>query len=116
LYDFCNQYFLSGVIRLKNNYSIIKKVLDEEFFVSHFDDGIENDNRVSLYFILHGLVEESSKCFKFHYLVSQVISLDTFIFAHKIFCVDLWRFDCFVPNRGFTLENPNWPKFYVIVA
>jgi hypothetical protein len=39
-----------------------------------------------------------------------------FVFAQKIFCVDLWRFDFFEPNRGFTLENPNWPIFYVFVA
>jgi hypothetical protein len=39
-----------------------------------------------------------------------------FVFAQKFFCVDLRRFDLFVPNRGFTLENPNWPKFYVFVA
>jgi hypothetical protein len=34
-----------------------------------------------------------------------------FVFAQKKFCVDLWRFDFFLPNRGFTLENPNWPIF-----
>jgi hypothetical protein len=39
-----------------------------------------------------------------------------FVFAQKSFCVDLWRFDFFVPNRGFTLENTNWPIFYVFVA
>jgi hypothetical protein len=39
-----------------------------------------------------------------------------FVFAQKKICVDLWRFDFFVPNRGFTLENPNWPLFYVFVA
>jgi hypothetical protein len=39
-----------------------------------------------------------------------------FVFAQKIFCVDLWHFDFFVPNRGFTLENPIWPIFYVFVA
>jgi hypothetical protein len=37
-------------------------------------------------------------------------------FCPKNFCVDLWRFDFFVPNRGFTLENPNCPIFYVFVA
>jgi hypothetical protein len=35
-----------------------------------------------------------------------------FAFAQK----NSWRFDFFVPNRGFTLENPNWPIFYVFVA
>jgi hypothetical protein len=35
------------------------------------------------------------------------------VFAQKIFCVDLIFF---VPNLGFTLENPNWPIFYVFVA
>jgi hypothetical protein len=39
-----------------------------------------------------------------------------FYFCPKKFCVDLWRFNFFVPNRGFTLENPNWPIFYVFVA
>jgi hypothetical protein len=39
-----------------------------------------------------------------------------FVFAQKIFFVDLWRFEFFVPNHGFTLENPNWPIFYVFVA
>jgi hypothetical protein len=40
-----------------------------------------------------------------------------FVFAQKNFCVDLWRFDFFVPNRGFTLENLNWPIIvYVFVA
>jgi hypothetical protein len=37
-----------------------------------------------------------------------------FVLAEKKFCVDLWRFDFFVPNCGFTLENPNWPIFYVL--
>jgi hypothetical protein len=53
---------------------------------------------VSLYVILHlhELAEGSSKCFKFHYLVSQSILLDTylfFVFVQKNFCVDLWRVD-----------------------
>jgi hypothetical protein len=39
-----------------------------------------------------------------------------FVFVQKKICVDLWRFDFFVPNRGFTLENPNWSIFYVFVA
>jgi hypothetical protein len=34
-----------------------------------------------------------------------------FDFVKKKICVDF-----FVPNRGFTLENPNWPIFYVFVA
>jgi hypothetical protein len=38
------------------------------------------------------------------------------VFVQKNICVDLWRFDFFVPNREFTLENPNWPIFYVFVA
>jgi hypothetical protein len=42
------------------------------------------DTSVSLYFILHELAEGSSKCFKFHYLVSQSILLDTyFLFLPK---------------------------------
>jgi hypothetical protein len=37
-----------------------------------------------LYIILHELAEGSSKCFKFHYLVSQSILLDTyFLFLSK---------------------------------
>jgi hypothetical protein len=39
-----------------------------------------------------------------------------FIFAQTFFCVDLWRFDFFVPHRGFTLKNLNWPIVYVFVA
>jgi hypothetical protein len=39
-----------------------------------------------------------------------------FVFIQKKICVDLWRFDFFFPNRGFTLENPNLPIFYVFVA
>jgi hypothetical protein len=39
-----------------------------------------------------------------------------FVFAQKNFCVDLWRFDFFAPNRRFTQENPNCPIFYVFVA
>jgi hypothetical protein len=39
-----------------------------------------------------------------------------FVFVQKIFCVDLWRFDFFETNRGFTLENPDWSIFYVFVA
>jgi hypothetical protein len=39
-----------------------------------------------------------------------------FVFAQNFFCVDLWRFDFFVPNRGFTPENLNWPIVYVFVA
>jgi hypothetical protein len=39
-----------------------------------------------------------------------------FIFVQKNVCVNLWRFDFFVPNRGFTLENPNWPIFYEFMA
>jgi hypothetical protein len=39
-----------------------------------------------------------------------------FVYVQKKFCVDLWRFDFFVPTRGFTLENPNWAIFYVFVA
>jgi hypothetical protein len=38
-----------------------------------------------------------------------------FVFAQKFFCGDLWRFDFFLLNRGFTLENANWPIFYVFV-
>jgi hypothetical protein len=58
---------------------------------------------VSLYVILHELAEGSSKCFKFHYL-SQSILLDTyFLFLSKKFFVSI------------TLENPNWPIFYVFV-
>jgi hypothetical protein len=45
---------------------------------------------VSLYVILHELTEGSSKCFKFHYLVSQSILLDTyFLFLPKIFFVSI---------------------------
>jgi hypothetical protein len=44
------------------------------------------DTSVSLYVILHELAEGSSKCFKFHYLVSQSILLDTyFLFLPKKF-------------------------------
>jgi hypothetical protein len=39
-----------------------------------------------------------------------------FVFVKKKICVDLWRFDFFIPNRGFTLENLIWPIFYVFVA
>jgi hypothetical protein len=39
-----------------------------------------------------------------------------FVFVQKKFCVDFRCFDFFLPNRGFTLENPNWPIFYVFVA
>jgi hypothetical protein len=38
------------------------------------------------------------------------------VFVQKKICVDLWSFDFFVPNRGFTLENPNWLIFYVFVV
>jgi hypothetical protein len=42
------------------------------------------ETNVSLYVILHELAEGSSKCFKFHYLVSQSILLDTyFLFLPK---------------------------------
>jgi hypothetical protein len=33
-----------------------------------------------------------------------------------VFFVSICVSDFFVPNRGFTLENPNWPIFYVFVA
>jgi hypothetical protein len=46
----------------------------------------------------------------------NIIGLFFFVFAQIFFCVDLWRFDFFVPNRGFGLENPNGPIFYVFVA
>jgi hypothetical protein len=46
----------------------------------------------------------------------NIIGNEFFDFVQNNFCVDLWRFDFFVPNRGFTLENPNWPLFYVLVA
>jgi hypothetical protein len=46
----------------------------------------------------------------------NIIGLVFFLFAQKNFCVDLWRFDFFVPSRRFTLENPNWPIFYLFVA
>jgi hypothetical protein len=39
-----------------------------------------------------------------------------FVFAQKKISVDLWRFDFFEPNHGFTIENPNWPIFYVFKA
>jgi hypothetical protein len=39
-----------------------------------------------------------------------------FVFAQNFFCVDLWSFDFFVSNHGFTLENLNLPIFYVFVA
>jgi hypothetical protein len=39
-----------------------------------------------------------------------------FVFVQKKICVDLWRFNFFVPNRRFTLQNPNLPIFYVFVA
>jgi hypothetical protein len=39
-----------------------------------------------------------------------------FVFVQKKCCVDLWGLIFFVPNRGFTIENPNWPIFYVFVA
>jgi hypothetical protein len=38
-----------------------------------------------------------------------------FVFILKNF-VSIWRSDFFVPNRGFTLKNPNLPIFYVFVA
>jgi hypothetical protein len=57
--------------------------------------------RVSLYDILHELAEGSSKCFKFHYLVSQSTLLDTyFLFLPKIFLcrfVAFWFFFCTKP-------------------
>jgi hypothetical protein len=73
---------------------------------------------VSLYVILHELAEGSSKCFKFHYLVSQSILLDMyFLFLPKKFFVSICGvLIFFVPNRGFTLENLNWPIVYVFVA
>jgi hypothetical protein len=44
----------------------------------------KKDIWVSLYVILHELAKGSSKCFKFHYLVSQSILLDTyFLFLPK---------------------------------
>jgi hypothetical protein len=46
----------------------------------------------------------------------NIIGQVFFVFAQKIFFFDLWRFDFFVPNRGFTLENLNWPIVYVFVA
>jgi hypothetical protein len=45
----------------------------------------------------------------------NIIGHAFFVSAQKKICVDLWRFDFFVPNRGFTLENPK-PIFYVFVA
>jgi hypothetical protein len=36
----------------------------------------------------------------------NIIGHALFVFVQKKICVDLWRFDFFVPNRGFTLENP----------
>jgi hypothetical protein len=73
---------------------------------------------VSLYVILHELAEGSSKCFKFHYLVVEIniIGHLFFVFVQKKIYVDRCRFDFFVPDRGFTLENPNWLIFYVFVA
>jgi hypothetical protein len=64
---------------------------------------------VSLYVSLHELGEGSSKWFKFHYLVSQSILLDTyFLFLPKKIFVSICGVLIFlVPNRGFTLENPN---------
>jgi hypothetical protein len=41
----------------------------------------------------------------------NIIGQVFFVFVQKKICVDLWRFYFFVPNREFTLENPN---FYVI--
>jgi hypothetical protein len=39
-----------------------------------------------------------------------------FVFVQKKFVSICGVLIIFVPNRGFTLENPNWPIFYIFVA
>jgi hypothetical protein len=59
---------------------------------------------VSLYVIPHELAEGSSKCFKFHYLVSQSILLDTyFLFLPKKIFVSICGVLIFL-----------WLDFYVL--